>query len=116
MDVRVLFHLDSEEDETFGLALENIKNLLKETPPGKSSVYLVVNGKAVKLLLKDKIANHTPMVDELCRAGVRFSACGNSLARHGIDASDIPDLWEICPAGILLIIRLQHNGYAYVKP
>ncbi len=113
---KVVFHLDMEQEERLTLALTNIKNLFKEVPPHQCRVCLVANGKAVKLLHKDKIKEHAAAMEELHKQGVRFMACRNAMAMHKIEKSDLFHLCEVVPAGILELIDLQTRGYAYIKP
>ncbi len=77
---------------------------------------MVANGKAVKLFHKDKIGDRAADMEELHKLGVRFMACRNALAKNKIEKSDLFHLCEIVPAGILELIDLQAQGYAYIKP
>ncbi len=113
---KVVFHLDWDQEERLTLALENIKNLLKEVPPQQCKVCMVANGKAVKLFTKDNIGEHAADMEKLHNLGVRFMACGNALAKNNIEKSDLFPVCEIVPAGILELINLQAQGYAYIKP
>ncbi len=113
---KVVFHLDWDQKERLTLAMENIKNLFKEVPPQQCRVCIVANGKAVKLFHKDKIGEHAGDMEELHKLGVRFMACRNALAKNKIEKSDLFHLCEIVPAGILELIDLQAQGYAYIKP
>lgn len=113
---KVVFHLDWDQEERLTLALENIKNLFKEVPPQQCRVCMVANGKAVKLFRKDRIGEHAADMEELHKLGVRFTACRNALAKNKIEKSDLFHLCEIVPAGILELIDLQAQGYAYIKP
>jgi uncharacterized protein len=113
---KVVFHLDWDQGERLTLALENIKNLFKEVPPQQCRVCMVANGKAVRLFRKDSIGEHAADMEELHKLGVRFMACRNALAKNKIERSDLFHLCEIVPAGILELIDLQAQGYAYIKP
>lgn len=113
---KVVFHLDADQEERLTLALENIKNLFKEIPSQQCRVRMVANGKAVKLFRKDRIGEHAADMEELHKLGVRFMACRNALAKNKIEKSDLLHLCEIVPAGILELIDLQAQGYAYIKP
>jgi hypothetical protein len=42
--------------------------------------------------------------------------CNNALSMSGINPAELLDLCEVIPAGIVELIRLQHEGFAYVKP
>jgi uncharacterized protein len=116
MQAKVVMHLDWDQADVLKMGLENIRNLLKAVSPTQAAVRFVLNGKAVVLFRKDRIGEHHEPVIELMASGVRFCLCRNALAKNGIDASDLVDGCEIVSAGILELIRLQQEGYAYIKP
>ena len=113
---KVVFHLDWDEEARLVLALENIKNLFKEVPPQQCQVNVVANGKAVTLFRKDKVGKRASDMSELHKSGVRFKMCRNTLAKNKIEKADLFEVCEIVPAGILELINLQQEGFAYVKP
>lgn len=117
MDMKkAVFHLDSDQDELLRLALENMKNLFKEISSEKCQISLVANGKAVRLFRKGAVENHAADLKQLHTAGVRFKMCRNALAKNHIEKTDLFPLCEIVPAGILELIDLQSQGFAYIKP
>jgi intracellular sulfur oxidation DsrE/DsrF family protein len=114
MDIKVVLHVDSDMEERLAMALNNITNLLKEVSHENASIYLLINGPAVKLLRNNRM--YADKFKELSIKGVQFLVCNNSLAKTGIDRDELPDCCEVVPAGILELIRLQNKGCAYVKP
>jgi hypothetical protein len=116
MQANVVMHLDWDQVDALKMGLENIRNLLKEIPPDQTDVRFVMNGKAVVLFRKDRIGELQELVEELRAKGVRFCLCRNALAKNGINGEDLIDGVEIVPAGIVELIRLQQEGFAYVKP
>ncbi len=113
---KVVFHLDSDEEARLTLALENIKNLFKEVTPPHCQVAMVANGKAVNLFRKDRVGKHGSDMEELHKLGVHFKACRNALAKNNIAKTDLFQIVEVVPAGILELIDLQAKGFAYIKP
>src|SRR5208283_3947814 len=113
---KVVFHLDLDQEARLVLALENIKNLFKEVPPQQCQVNVVANGKAVTLFPKDKVGERASDMAELHKLGVGFKMCRNALAKNKIEKADLFEVCEIVPAGILELINLQQEGFAYVKP
>jgi hypothetical protein len=113
---KVVFHLDSDQAPRLTLALENIKNLFKEIPPQHCQVAMVANGKAVNLFRKDRVGTHASAMEELHTVGVQFKACKNALAKNNIAATDLFEIVEVIPAGIVELIDLQAKGFAYIKP
>ncbi len=116
MIAKVVFHVDWEQEEVLSLALTNMKNLQAAIPPEKTSIYLVANGKAVNLFRKDKSAGYSQSIEELHKNGVHFMICRNAMAHNKVEQKDLIEVCEVVPAGIVELIRLQQEGYAYVKP
>ncbi len=113
---KVVFHLDWDQPERLVLALENIKNLFKEVPAQQCQVSVVANGKAVILFRKDKVGERASDMTELHKLGVHFKMCRNAMVKNKIEKSDLFEVCEVVPAGILELINLQQEGFAYVKP
>ena len=113
---KVVFHVDWGQEERLALVLENIKNLFKEVPPQQCRVCVLANGRAVKRFHKDNIREHAADMEKLHNLGVRFMASRNALAKNEIEKSDLFHVCEIVPSGILELIDLQAQGYAYIKP
>jgi uncharacterized protein len=114
--MKVMFHLDWDQAEPLLMALNNVTNLWKEVPAAETSVCFVANGPAVNLFRKDRAVHYLSTIEELHKNGARFLVCRNSLLNLGITLEDLIKQCERVPAGILEVIRLQQDGYAYVKP
>ena len=113
---KVVFHLDSDQEPLLTLSLENIKNLFKEIGPQHCQVAVVANAKAVTLFRKDRVGTHASDMEELHRLGVHFKACRNAMAKNNVAQTDLCEIIEVVPAGILELIDLQAKGFAYIKP
>jgi intracellular sulfur oxidation DsrE/DsrF family protein/uncharacterized tellurite resistance protein B-like protein len=113
---KVVFHLDMDEEERLVMALNNTTNLLKEIPSTEAVICLVANGSAVGLFQRERAAAHSMRVAELSGKGVRFLMCGNSLKNLNLDPAEMLNGCEVIKAGIVELIRLQAEGYAYIKP
>lgn len=116
MKARVVFHIDRNDADALIMALNNIENLFKEIPPDEAAVYLVANGSAVRLFLKETAGRYTDRIAALFEANVHFLVCNNSLTHLGIKPEALIGSCRVIPAGIMEIIRLQSDGCAYVKP
>ena len=116
MKAKAVFHIDWEREETLVMALNNIANLLKAVPAEETSVFLLANGSAVKLFLLKRAFQYASNIQGLSEMGVRFLVCSNSLEKFGIAREELVESCEAIPAGVLELIRLQTEGYAYIKP
>ncbi|MDY0391743.1 DsrE family protein [Desulfobulbus oligotrophicus] len=116
MIYRAVFHVDLDEVKPFAIALSNISNLLRAIPEKHYDLVLLCNGPAVVLLQSDACAPHREEIWQLQQARVSFKVCRNALNRFNIDPDNLIEGCEIVPAGIVTLIELQQDGYAYIKP
>lgn len=47
---------------------------------------------------------------------VVFHACANAMRANHISESSLPEQVIVVPAGVLDLVELQSQGYAYIKP
>ncbi|KAF1293408.1 DsrE family protein [Candidatus Enterococcus leclercqii] len=104
--MKVVFHVD--EENKWSEAGKNIHNLRAAAENIK--IILLVNGAAIKGYLDP--ANAVLLGEDQ----VEFHACHNAMQAFGISPEDLPANVEIVPAGVLDLVKLQHRGYAYIKP
>ena len=116
MDIKVVFHLDWDNEDPLIMALTNMENLLKEVSAEDAAIYLVANGVAVKLFQRERAEPYAPRIVKLAETGVRFCLCNNALRNLGIQRDELLAPCEIVPAGIMELIRLQAEDCAYIKP
>ncbi|NLX17663.1 MAG: hypothetical protein GXY53_00060 [Desulfobulbus sp.] len=116
MIYRAVFHLDLDDIKPFTIALANISNLLRAIPEKHYDLILLCNGPAVTLLQSDACGPYREEIWQLQQARVSFKVCRNALNRFNVDPDDLIDGCEIIPAGIVALIELQQDGYAYIKP
>jgi uncharacterized protein len=77
---------------------------------------LLFNGPAVTLLQSDACAPYREEIWQLQQARVSFKVCRNALNRFNVDPDNLIEGCEIVPAGVVALIELQRDGYAYIKP
>ena len=116
MKAKVVFHVDWDEQKRLVMGLNNIANLLKEVSVEDSEIRLVANGASVTLFRRQPEPVYAAQIEDLGRKGVRFLVCGNSLRNFHIPQEDLLDPCEIVKAGIVELVRLQGEGFAYIKP
>lgn len=115
--LKILVHISEEKDLLRGIG--NIKNLILDVgDEKKGSIIFIINGPAAKVLLDESaIAEMKKLADK----GIYFMTCRNSLKNLCADGicikeSSLPPFMEVLPAAITCIIKLQNNGFAYLKP
>lgn len=118
----VAIHVDENDPKVMNMALNNAANVnAYYTSQGDSVVIeMVAYGPGLAMLIPgkspvaDRIATMSLEIDNLS-----FAACGNTHRNMSAKAGkDLPLLDEavMVPSGVVRLIELQENGYAYVRP
>lgn len=116
MAYKAVFHIDLEDDHLFKLGLGNITNTLAALDGTGGDFILLANGPGVRMLAGEKVKENLEQIKTLMAAGVRFQACNNALKKYDVKVTDLVVDVEIIPAGIIGLIDLQNDGFAYIKP
>ena len=87
----LLVHVDLPDESRFVMALGNINNYLA-----------ALNGE--------------PCTVVLLATGVSFRVCANAMKKVPITKEDLLPCVEVVPAGVVEIVRLQREDFAYIKP
>ncbi len=121
MNLNLVLHVDMNDPQRLNLAFDNVANYLNylaELPEeNTASIVLVGNGPAVQLFRKtEEHAALETRASDLMKKGLEIRLCLNALRKFSISAEE---LWEGCtpvPGAIPELVRLQNEGYSYVKP
>ena len=97
----LLVHVDLPDESRFVMALGNINNYLAALNGEPCTVVLLANGEAI---------------EKLAQAGVSFRVCANAMKKVPITKEDLLPCVEVVPAGVVEIVRLQREDFAYIKP
>jgi uncharacterized protein len=108
---RVVVHVP--DGARVGRALKNVRNLLDDLL-GEVEVVLVANGDAVEALAP--ASPHAGLVRELLERDVRVAACGRALRNHGLDPGALVEGVVAVPGGVTEVVRLEADGFAYLRP
>lgn len=113
-EYKVIFHID--ENDKWNLLLKNVSNLLNATDGEKIYIEVLANSEAVKYYNLNQGNADIEKMRHLHKKGVKFVACNNALAAHGIQKENIIEFVDVVPAGVLELVKKQNEGYAYIKP
>lgn len=113
MHYDIVFHLDQGQDE-LNIAVSNIGNYLKALKDEQFTAVLLVNGPAIRLMTRD--TENCSKLMALCDQGLSLRVCNNALTHFGIAPDALCPACQIVPAGVVELVDLQRQGYAYVKP
>ena len=119
---KVAIHVDENDPAVMNMALNNAKNVSSyyKSKGDTVTVELVAYGPGLTMLradtspVKDRISAMSLEIDHLT-----FSACGNTIeGMKKKEGKDIPLMSEakVVPSGVVRLIELQEQGYAYVRP
>ena len=114
MNYDVVFHVDADSSK-LTMALRNAKNYIDALGDGSYSSAIVVNGDAVTLL-KRSTCTHTELISKLVGRRLSIYACRNALREHDISPDALIHEAIIVPAGVVHLVKLQQEGFAYIKP
>lgn len=115
---KVVLQISDEDAAKQTLVLNVAGNLLKYYGPDRIDVEIVAFGPGLRLLFADN--SNGVRIDRLAAdSGVRFSACGNTLAKVtealGHAPALNPNAHEV-EAGVIRIMELVEQGYLLIKP
>jgi len=107
----------SDNDPTKQTLVLNVANNLVKAYSGNVDIEIVAFGPGLRLLFADN--HNADRIQGLVGSGVKFSACGNTLANMTKLMGSKPALSQnanMVPAGIVRIVDLTSQGYTLVKP
>jgi intracellular sulfur oxidation DsrE/DsrF family protein len=117
---RVVIQVDQDDPKAMNLALNNASNM-KEFWEGKGErveIELVAFGPGLHMLREDT----SPVKDRiaaLATKGIRFSACGNTMANQSKAEEKpvtlIPQAHQVA-TGVVRITELEEQGWTYLRP
>lgn len=114
-DYDLILHMDADDEKIFKIVAANARNYLNALPDKEFEVRIVVNAGAVKLFVAER-EDLRALAAPLAKDGVKFLLCANALAANNIDRARLWPFCEVVPAGVVEIVRLEREGYAYIKP
>ena len=109
---RVVFQVNDEDSRKWNTVLANINNVQEEL--GRVEVTVVAIGPGLGMLKAEALTANR--VQDAMAAGVRFVACGNSMASQKLGKDDMIDGIAYAKAGYVELMRLQQQGWAYIRP
>lgn len=118
----IAFHVDQNDPKVMNLALNNVVNVAKyyENQGDEVVIEVVAYGPGLNMYIPEK----SPVRDRISAMSlgmenISFAACGNTLhkmeERAGHEIS-LMDEATVTPSGVVRLVELQQQGYAYVKP
>ena len=113
----IVIQVSTDDPTTQKIALNNAVNLQQEFGMDSIRIEVVAYGPGLGLLTQDN--QQAARVKSLAMQNIRFSACGNTMAKVARKTGKQPILVEgvkVVKAGVSRILELQQQGYAYIRP
>jgi len=114
---KIVIQVSTDDERTQKIALNNAVNLQKALGQDNVVIEIVAYGPGLGLLTSK--SKQGKRVESLAMQDITFSACGNTMAKVEKKSGKKPRLLEgvtVTKAGVLRIMELQQQGYAYVRP
>lgn len=115
-------HVDENDPQVMNIALNNVANVTKhyESVGDTVVVEVVAHGPGLNMYIPGK----SPVADRISvmsleMENLSFAACGNTKAAMSKKAGHEIELMTevtVVPSGVVRLIELQEQGYAYVRP
>jgi len=114
---KVVIQVNSDDPRTQKIALNNAANLQKSLGMDNVAIEIVAYGPGLKLFTGR--SPESMRIPNLAQQNINFSACGNTINGLTKKMGHAPTLVEgtkVVPSGVVRIMELQEQGYAYIRP
>jgi intracellular sulfur oxidation DsrE/DsrF family protein len=116
MQYKAVFHVDQNDEQVLNLAINNVINLLGAISGQGHDLIVLLNGPAVGMMTRAAVVPFLERIQELAAQCECFQVCANALKRFEVSRESLIAECQIIPAGIVGLIDLQNQGFAYIKP
>jgi len=114
---KIVIQVSTDDKRTQKIALNNAVNLQKALGPDNIDIEIVAYGPGLGMLAEG--SSQASRIPSLAMQEIKFSACGNTMKKmakkKGSPVVLLEGVGEV-QAGVLRIMELQQQGYAYVRP
>jgi hypothetical protein len=114
---KMVIQVSSDDVRTQNLAINNAVNLQNALGMDNVAIEIVAYGPGLGMLTPSSPVSKR--VPSLALHDITFSACANTMAKMEEKSGEKVVLVEgvrVVPAGVLRILELQEQGYAYLRP
>ena len=116
-------HVDQNDPKVMNLALNNVQNVASYYAAQGDEVMIevVAYGPGLNMYIdgKSPVADRIEVMALEMDGHIAFSACGNTLSKFTAKLGAEPPLLaeaHVVPAGVIRLMELQNEGWAYLKP
>ena len=111
---KVVFQVSDADPAKWNLTLNNIRNVQQDLGADKVEIEVVAYGPGIGMLkLESTVAQR---VADALGKGIKVVACENTLTAQKLVRADMLPNISYVPAGVVELMRKQHQGWAYIRP
>jgi len=111
---KVVLQVSDADPGKWNMALNNAKNVQQELGADKVEIEIVAYGPGIGMLKADAATNSRVM--EAAKSGVKMVACENTMTVLKISKADMNPVISYVPSGVVELMRLHSEGWAYIRP
>lgn len=111
---KVVFQVSDADAGKWNLALNNAKNVQQELGADKVEIEIVAYGPGIGMLKADAPTNSRVL--EATKSGIKVVACENTMTAQKLTKEDMNPVISYVPAGVVELMRLHSEGWAYIRP
>jgi uncharacterized protein len=108
-----VFDLTSKDTNVQKSVLRWMQEISREKPDAKLEV--VLYGQSLDMVRTDKSSLSAPLQKIMELPNVTVAVCAAAMKRHGFDSTLLFPKVKVVPDGIYEIIKLQSQGWGYIK-
>ena len=110
---RTIFHVTENDPQKWAQVLNNARYTQGELGAQNMDIVVVMNGGGIGMLkLESPVAQR---IDEAKKAGVKFHVCEQTMVAQKVTKQDMLPQADYVPSGIADVVKLQSQGWLYVK-
>lgn len=116
---RIVYHINVDDPAHHLNALQYLQSHFEAVGAGAMQARVVLHGGGIHLLeYAHGNVELRGLVDVLKLQGVEFRLCGNTMESRGVRLDELYDAEpaDRVPSGLSELMRLQREGYTYIKP
>jgi len=111
---RVVWQVTAKTPEQWEAMQLNVENFRESVGAANSEVTVIVHGNGIGMVQTSNAAQAERM-KKLMTEGVKFMACENTMKRKKISKEEIMPGVGFVDSGVAEVVRLQTDGWAYIK-
>jgi len=111
---KVVFQVSDADPAKWHLALNNVRNVQQDLGVDKVQVEIVAYGPGIGMLTLDSPVSGR--IAEALKQRVKVVACENTMTAQKLTRADMTPGIGYVTAGVVELIKLQGEGWAYIRP